>query len=82
MSAAGVQGALGGMDEEPSRAYGMGLAGKPTGDIVGVCYRLPDQEEVVAEAAFRQLEETSCLQALALVGICGHQRFLPASSIL
>ncbi|GAB0209463.1 hypothetical protein GRJ2_003412000 [Grus japonensis] len=32
--------------------------------VVGVCYSLPDQEEVVDEAFFRQLEETSLLQVL------------------
>lgn len=35
--------------------------------VVGACYRLPDQEEAV-EAFFRQLEETSCSQALVLMG--------------
>lgn len=51
-------------------------------DTVSVCYRLPDQEEVVAEAFFWQLEEASCLQTLVLVGHFSHQRFFPASSIL
>ncbi|PKU34423.1 hypothetical protein llap_15271 [Limosa lapponica baueri] len=32
--------------------------------VVGVCYSLPDQEEVVDDAFFRQLEEASLLQAL------------------
>lgn len=39
--------------------------------VVGVCYRMPDQEEA-AEAFFRQLEETSCSQALALMGILNY----------
>ena len=33
--------------------------------IVGLCYRLPEQEEV--DEAFRQLEDASYLQALVLM---------------
>jgi len=36
------------------------------------CYRPPNQEEVVDEAFFRQLEETSCLQALLLMRSLNH----------
>lgn len=38
---------------------------------MGVCYRLPDQEEA-AETFFRQLEETSHSQAVALTGILNY----------
>jgi len=34
--------------------------------IVGICYRLPDQEVVVDATFFRKLEEASCSQALLL----------------
>ena len=57
------------MDEEPAESLRVRVSKQANmGDIVGVCYRLPDQEEVVAEAFFRQQEEASCLQALVLVG--------------
>ncbi|TRZ09133.1 hypothetical protein HGM15179_017974 [Zosterops borbonicus] len=36
--------------------------------VVGVCYRLPEQEEEVDEAFYRQLEAASQFQALVLVG--------------
>lgn len=39
--------------------------------MVGVCHRLPDQEEA-SEAFFRQLEETSHSQAVALLGILNY----------
>lgn len=39
--------------------------------MVGVCFRLPDQEEA-AEAFFRQSEEISCSQAVALMGILNY----------
>ena len=42
------------------------------GDVVGVSYRLPDQEEVVDEAFFIELEEVSCSQALMLMGNYNH----------
>lgn len=35
---------------------------------MGVCYRLPEQEEEVDEAFYRQLEAASQFQALVLVG--------------
>lgn len=34
--------------------------------VVGICYRLPDQEDI-DDAFFRQPEEASCLQALLLM---------------
>ncbi|GAB0207491.1 hypothetical protein GRJ2_003214800 [Grus japonensis] len=63
-----------GMGQEPaesswvkiSRQTNMGAV------VLGICYRLPDQEEVVDEAFFKQLEEASHLQALALMGNFNH----------
>lgn len=36
--------------------------------VMGVCYRLPHQEESVRDAFFKQLEEASCLQDVVLRG--------------
>lgn len=63
------------------RAAGMGMGEEPTENlwgriswqinlaevVVGFCYRPPDQEEEVDEAAFRQLEEASLSQAMFLM---------------
>ena len=40
--------------------------------VVGVCYRLPDQEEPVDEAFLLQLQEVSHLQVLVLMGDFNH----------
>lgn len=40
--------------------------------VVGVCYRLPDQEEQVHEAFYRQLKVASCLQVLVFMGYFNH----------
>lgn len=40
-------------------------------DMVGVCYRLADQEEAV-DKAFKHLEEASCSQTVVLVGYFKH----------
>jgi len=44
-----------------------------TGDIVmGICYKMPDQEEEIDKSFFRKLEEASCSQALVLIGDFNH----------
>lgn len=35
--------------------------------VMGFCYRPPDQEEEIDEAAFRQLKETPLSQAMLLM---------------
>lgn len=40
--------------------------------VMGVCYRLPNQEEEIDEAFFRQLEETLYLQTPVLMGDFNH----------
>ena len=49
---------MGWMDEEPAESLWVRISRQADmGDVASVCRRRPDQEEVVAEATFRQLEE-------------------------
>lgn len=62
-----------GLDDEPARSLGARIRGQLNmGDIlVSICYRPPDQAEI-DEVFFKQLEESSCLQALVLMGDLDH----------
>jgi len=62
------------MDDEPTGSLWFKFKEQTgMGDIVvGVCCRPPDQEEEVFEAFYKQLETTSGLQALALMGDLNH----------
>lgn len=52
------------MDDEPAQSLWVRITRHANvNDVVGVCYRPPDQEEV-DEASFRQLERFSHLQAM------------------
>lgn len=58
-----------GMDGEPAEGLWIRIRKQTSmGDmVVVVCCRPPDQEEEVDGLFYKQLETTSCLQALALV---------------
>ncbi|XP_063280190.1 uncharacterized protein LOC134564864 isoform X3 [Prinia subflava] len=59
-----------GVDDKQVESLWVRIKGQTSkGDtVVGVCYRLPEQEEEVDEAFYRQLEAASQFQALVLVG--------------
>ncbi|KAK4806252.1 hypothetical protein QYF61_013396 [Mycteria americana] len=63
-----------GMDDEPTESLRLRIKEHTgMGDIVvDVCYRLPDQEEQVDEAFYRQLGAASHLQALILLRDFNH----------
>lgn len=59
-----------GIDDEPTETLWVSSKKKTgKGDIVvGICYRLPDQEEQVDETLYRQPEVVSGSQALVFLG--------------
>ncbi|PKU29205.1 dtw domain-containing protein 2 [Limosa lapponica baueri] len=63
-----------GMDEEPTKSLRVRIKGRAgTDDItVGVCYRLPDQDDWVDEALYRQIGAASHSQALVFMGDLNH----------
>jgi len=63
-----------GLGEEPTESLWVKIKGRAvTGDIaVGGCYRLPDQDERVDEALYRQIGEASRSKAQVLMGDFNH----------
>ena len=62
-----------GMDEELTESLRFRVKGKAGGDIVvGFCYRLPDQEDRVDEALYKQIGAASHSQNMALIGNFNH----------
>ena len=62
------------MDEEPTKSLWVRIKGK-TGTsnvIVGVCYRPPNQEDLMDEALYSHIGAVSCSQALVLMGNFNH----------
>lgn len=58
-----------GMDEELLESLWVRIKGRAgTTDILGVCYRLPDQEDNVDGALYRQIRASSHSEALVLMG--------------
>lgn len=60
-TAAGKQGALPGMGDEPAESLNVRISGQTNMDdvVMGVCYRPADQEEEIDVTFLRQLEEDS-----------------------
>ena len=59
-----------GMDNEPAGTLWVSISVQTNmgSTVVGVCYRLLNQEEVEYEAFFRHQEEALCLQAVVFTG--------------
>lgn len=58
-----------GTGQESTESFWVKITGQVSMHAVAlvICYRSPDQEEVVGQAFFIQLDEASCSQALVLM---------------
>lgn len=63
-----------GMGNEPAGTLWVSISAQTNmgSSVVGVHYRMSNQEEVEYEAFFRHLEEASCLQAVVFMGDFNH----------